>query len=191
MGIGVVCQTNTGCCEQVAFVDPAWGCSDNRCRGSAEPVSRQDVEVDPPLPPIFAAETACEGGSSTYYVDFQGSQGKQTVQQTVNRTKSLNGHRPRDAFLVALDRSAGRSLGVEVDKVDGKTLLITDVSKEGLIPDWNAAVGANSPNRIKKGDSIIEVNGVHGDASQIAQECRKNQLLRMWVLLRWSPCAKV
>lgn len=59
------------------------------------------------------------------------------------------------------------SLGIDIGK-DKTSLLIGRVS-EGPIEAWNAAEGLDPSKTVARGDRILEVNGVRGDAQEILQ----------------------
>lgn len=80
-------------------------------------------------------------------------------------------------FIVSLDRSNGKPLGVDVDDTDGQSLLLRSLTSDGLLAAYNAT--AEPSRMIKSGNRIVEVNGVRGSSSALVQECRKACMLRL------------
>jgi len=78
-------------------------------------------------------------------------------------------------FDVDVDRSEGRSLGIEV--VTEGTLIVMSIN-EGLIQEWNAA---NPDKAIEEKDHIVGANDVRGDVDSILDQCRQEQPLRLTV----------
>merc|ERR1739848_211579 len=84
---------------------------------------------------------------------------------------------PVDQFFCQVDRSAGDSLGIDVNHSDRQTLLITSVDDTGLVGTWNAT---NLPaNHVGAGDRIVAVNGLSGDAFILKEECRQHKVLQL------------
>jgi len=89
--------------------------------------------------------------------------------QSSDSTWKSSDHRYEE-FEVEVQRQK-HGLGLDVDKVDGKTMLVTKV-KDGPIKDWNdlrKGVG------VKLGDRIVSINGVRDDVEVMLQELAKNQ----------------
>jgi len=78
-------------------------------------------------------------------------------------------------FVVLVDRSDGRSLGIEV--ITEGSLIVMSIN-EGLIQDWNSA---NPDKAVEEKDHIISANDVRGNVELILDQCRKEQLLRLKV----------
>lgn len=76
------------------------------------------------------------------------------------------------AFLVTIDKAEGAKLGIDVTSTKTcVTIEDIDTGSGDLIASWNE----NNPDAsIKKGDSIIAVNGISGDGSAIAGELAKS-----------------
>eukprot|EP00747_Dinoflagellata_sp_TGD_P167244 gnl/TRDRNA2_/TRDRNA2_191293_c0_seq1.p1 gnl/TRDRNA2_/TRDRNA2_191293_c0~~gnl/TRDRNA2_/TRDRNA2_191293_c0_seq1.p1 ORF type:complete len:135 (-),score=28.38 gnl/TRDRNA2_/TRDRNA2_191293_c0_seq1:17-421(-) len=85
-------------------------------------------------------------------------------------------------YRVTVDKTSSRQLGIEIDYMSGRDLLI-EVMGPGLMDDWNASAPPHE--QVMTGDIIIEVNGVRNSATQMIDECRKNKVLKM--ILRRSP----
>eukprot|EP00747_Dinoflagellata_sp_TGD_P179693 gnl/TRDRNA2_/TRDRNA2_30909_c0_seq1.p1 gnl/TRDRNA2_/TRDRNA2_30909_c0~~gnl/TRDRNA2_/TRDRNA2_30909_c0_seq1.p1 ORF type:complete len:152 (+),score=32.01 gnl/TRDRNA2_/TRDRNA2_30909_c0_seq1:135-590(+) len=82
---------------------------------------------------------------------------------------------PSGEYEISLDKRSGTRLGIDVDHQDGTTLLIESVYG-GLVERWN---DTNPNSKVKQGDRIIEVNGIRGEVFQLADECKKNQVLNI------------
>lgn len=76
---------------------------------------------------------------------------------------------------MAIDATTGQDLGVQWVAEDG-TLQIDAVMPGGLVAQWNAA---NPTLVVKRGDHIVEVNGIRRDVRQLSKECNKNKILRL------------
>lgn len=81
-------------------------------------------------------------------------------------------------FDIKVTKTYGKSrLGIDVDLTDGFGLLIDQVG-EGLVKDWNQ----NHPElAAMKGDRIVAVNGMCGDAAQITEVCKSQAVLQLTV----------
>jgi len=90
--------------------------------------------------------------------------------------QDTNGVQVRE-WIVELDRSCGKPLGIDVDDTNGESLAVRCISAQGLLAAWNAA--AEPLHRVRQGHRILEVNAVSGSAKALVQECRKNCLLRL------------
>jgi len=84
-------------------------------------------------------------------------------------------------FTIVLDRSTGVKLGVDVDQQDGEALGVESI-KDGLIRQWNET---HPDKRVRRGDRIIDVNGVRSDVLRIVEECKQCRELQM-TIRRWE-----
>ncbi|CAK0816790.1 unnamed protein product, partial [Prorocentrum cordatum] len=84
-------------------------------------------------------------------------------------------------FNVVIDKTAGQALGVEIDSLDGTSLLITAVTTGGLIQQWN---DDHPELALKPGDRIVEVNGIRDDVNSIFEECSEDRILELLVVRR-------
>lgn len=75
-------------------------------------------------------------------------------------------------YTIMLDKTQGKSLGVDVEGVDG-ALKVMLVEGKGLVQDWNMA---HPWQTVKPGHRIVEVNGVQ-DLAKLIDECKKNCVL--------------
>jgi hypothetical protein len=86
---------------------------------------------------------------------------------------------PRE-FKIRLQRTAeATTLGVNVDVSAGRYLIIDSVDGTGMIGAWNAA---HPEEEIKAGDKIVDVNGLSGNAGQLALVCANNEVLDILIL---------
>lgn len=74
---------------------------------------------------------------------------------------------------LALDKTNGMKLGVDISQHDGRTLLVTEI-REGLVREWNRV---NPCHQVRPGDRIVKVNSCRNSARRLLEECRKNAVL--------------
>lgn len=87
---------------------------------------------------------------------------------------------------VALDKTGGIKLGIDISQHDGRTLLVTQI-RQGLVQEWNRE---NPCHQLRPGDRIIKVNSCQNSARRLLEECRKNVVLRIAIKkakVRTSP----
>jgi len=87
---------------------------------------------------------------------------------------------------VALDKTSGMKLGIDISQHDGRTLLVTEI-REGLVKEWNRE---NPCHQIRPGDRILKVNSCQNSSKRLLEECRKNVVLRIAIKkakVRTSP----
>lgn len=90
-----------------------------------------------------------------------------------------------DEFMVKLDMSSKKGLGIEVDWANGKSMLVKSVKPEGAVPDWNKD---HPPSHtVMAEDHVIAVNGKSGDPKVMLNECRTSKKLK---LLVWAHCVR-
>lgn len=79
---------------------------------------------------------------------------------------------------ITIDRSASadKSLGITVDPMDDKQLIIRNVKPVGLVEDYNSKQ-SDASLCLKTGDRIVEVNGIRGDARSMLMKCQELQIL--------------
>lgn len=82
---------------------------------------------------------------------------------------------PSVEFDISLDKTEGTKLGIDVDRQDGKTMLITSIN-DGLVQGWNEA---NSDQQVRPGDRVVAVNDFRGDVEQLLMQCQSSDTLRM------------
>jgi len=69
----------------------------------------------------------------------------------------------------------GPRLGVDVDLSDGVCLLIDKVN-DGLVSEWNKS---NPEKEVRKDDRVVSVNGASGNAQELAEVCKRDEVLNM------------
>mmetsp|Transcript_142615 Transcript_142615/g.443575 ORF Transcript_142615/g.443575 Transcript_142615/m.443575 type:complete len:139 (+) Transcript_142615:104-520(+) len=69
----------------------------------------------------------------------------------------------------------GPRLGVDVDLSDGIVLLIDKVN-DGLVNEWNKL---NPEKEVRKDDRVVSVNGTSGNAHELADVCKRDEVLQM------------
>lgn len=82
-----------------------------------------------------------------------------------------------EEFQVEVQRQS-HGLGLDVDKVDGKTMLVTKV-KDGPIKDWNdlrKGVG------VKLGDRILSINDVRDNVDSMLKELAQNETFSLRIV---------
>lgn len=80
-----------------------------------------------------------------------------------------NENEPSREYVVTVDRSGGRKLGIDV--AEGEELsdpLVVISIKEGLIDDWNHS----NDQEVLCGHHLVEVNGVRANARELKNLCR-------------------
>lgn len=82
-------------------------------------------------------------------------------------------------FTLIIDKACDRSLllGLDVDTIDGPTLLVNDI-QDGLISRWNKK---NKGMEVRRGDRFTEVNGVKGDGAKLIKELTVKEFLKVTV----------
>mmetsp|Transcript_59838 Transcript_59838/g.106726 ORF Transcript_59838/g.106726 Transcript_59838/m.106726 type:complete len:218 (-) Transcript_59838:127-780(-) len=96
------------------------------------------------------------------------------------KMRAIDGSVPdRKEFTLTIDKASDRGLllGLDVDTIDGPTLLVNDVHS-GLISRWNER---NVGMQVRKGDRFTEVNGVKGDGAKLIKALTVNQFLEIRV----------
>mmetsp|Transcript_66468 Transcript_66468/g.188703 ORF Transcript_66468/g.188703 Transcript_66468/m.188703 type:complete len:147 (+) Transcript_66468:78-518(+) len=89
----------------------------------------------------------------------------------------------KDEYCIALDKTQGQRLGIDVDHQDGSTLLIEYING-GLVEAWNR----DHPDRaVRQGDRIVEVNNIHDDVVQMVESCKQHTVLHMRVRRAVAP----
>lgn len=76
-------------------------------------------------------------------------------------------------YTITLDKTSGERLGINVDNLDGMTLLIESVNA-GLVQNWNRQ---NPDKEVRPGDRVVEVNGIRDKLVELVDECKKDQIL--------------
>jgi len=79
-------------------------------------------------------------------------------------------------YNVTLDKGSGKKLGLDVDYMPERSVLPVMAITGDLAAAWNAA---NSKAAIKKGDSIINVNGSSGNVVDMLDLCKHKTVLEL------------
>jgi len=79
--------------------------------------------------------------------------------------------RPTETFRIALDKSSGDVLGVDVPRKSvGNSVLIAFVKESGFVAKWNEE---HPEQEVKKGDRIVEVNGKKGTGKELVDMIKR------------------
>jgi len=79
-------------------------------------------------------------------------------------------------FKVKLDKATGGKLGLDVDYMAERLVLPIMSITGGLAENWNKS---NPTCQMKKGDSIIEVNGERKNVAVMLEKCKSEQVLEL------------
>mmetsp|Transcript_5026 Transcript_5026/g.14801 ORF Transcript_5026/g.14801 Transcript_5026/m.14801 type:complete len:414 (+) Transcript_5026:72-1313(+) len=80
-------------------------------------------------------------------------------------------------YTVTLDKAKGGKLGLDVDYMAERNVLPIMSLTGGLAAAWNETAPPNA--RLRKGDSIIEVNGNRNDVATMLDKCKNEQVLNL------------
>merc|ERR1719491_380210 len=84
-----------------------------------------------------------------------------------------------DEFTITLKKTSESSrLGVTVD-ISSSVCMVVDKVTGGLFAEWNAS---NTDLEVKPGDEINSVNGQYGDAVELTQICKDNDVLEIKIV---------
>jgi hypothetical protein len=81
-----------------------------------------------------------------------------------------------NTYQVKLDKTGGDKLGLDVDYMEGRTVLPIMALTGGLAEAWNKA---NPHTPLQKGDSVIEVNGTRDNVTAMLEKCKKEDVLNL------------
>eukprot|EP00927_Polykrikos_kofoidii_P008498 TRINITY_DN13528_c0_g1_i1.p2 TRINITY_DN13528_c0_g1~~TRINITY_DN13528_c0_g1_i1.p2 ORF type:complete len:128 (+),score=30.30 TRINITY_DN13528_c0_g1_i1:60-443(+) len=90
-----------------------------------------------------------------------------------NRRKAVN------EFTIIVDRRSGGSLGIDATPENDGTLAIAAVSPDGLVDRWNKQLPTGSPEVVKAGMKLIDVNNNFGDSMKLVEACKAKEVLRI------------
>jgi len=76
--------------------------------------------------------------------------------------------------MVTLTKVDGAKVGLALTAVDGVSLRIVKVDEVGLVPNWNRE---NPSHPVRRGDRIVEVNGIRGNAQAMIEVCKTSATL--------------
>lgn len=79
-----------------------------------------------------------------------------------------------EEHMVSLQKVDGARVGLALSALDGICLRIVKVDEVGLVPNWNKE---NPRHQVRRGDRIIEVNGVSGNALAMIEVCKNSSTL--------------
>jgi len=105
----------------------------------------------------------------------QDSSGHITSRSLVT-TANIGGSNPE--FTIAVERAAGASLGLNLDALDGTSLIISSV-KAGPIRLYNETVEDDL--QLQPGDSIVGVNGSQGSAEALLERLKTDLALELTI----------
>jgi len=91
-------------------------------------------------------------------------------------TTAWSGGTNAKEFTVTIERAAGRSLGLNLDALDGTYLVISSV-KAGPVRVYNES--AQEDEQIQPGDSIVEVNGVRDSSQALLDRMKLDTVLQL------------
>lgn len=74
-------------------------------------------------------------------------------------------------FEVTIDKGSAQSIGLDVDKDDGKTIQVVLV-KPGPVDDYNAVTDGD---KVRKGDRILAMNGVEGSVPAMLESLSQSK----------------
>mmetsp|Transcript_93281 Transcript_93281/g.273063 ORF Transcript_93281/g.273063 Transcript_93281/m.273063 type:complete len:129 (+) Transcript_93281:67-453(+) len=84
----------------------------------------------------------------------------------------------RKEWTVTLKKASAESrLGVDIDFSDGVVMIIDKVN-EGLVSEWNKL---NPDKEVSTGDSVVSVNGHWGSSHDMAEACKRDEVLHLTV----------
>merc|ERR1711924_577060 len=72
-------------------------------------------------------------------------------------------------------------LGMAVDIANGVCLVVDKVDG-GIMEVWNEEKSGNKEQQVQPGDKVLWINGVSGDAVEMTQVCKKDDVLEMKIL---------
>jgi len=80
-------------------------------------------------------------------------------------------------FKITIENPTGDAgLGLVIQAVEKKYLLVEAIKEEGLIPSWNKA-NENTPDvQVNAGDFIVVINGKFGDSDAMLAECKATSI---------------
>uniref|UniRef100_A0A7S4VYV9 Peroxidase n=1 Tax=Alexandrium monilatum TaxID=311494 RepID=A0A7S4VYV9_9DINO len=82
-----------------------------------------------------------------------------------------------NTYRIVLDKGSGGKLGLDVDYMPERTVLPIMAVTGGLAEAWNKAHSEEL--QLRKGDSILEVNGKRGDVAEMLERCKNEQVLEL------------
>mmetsp|Transcript_96862 Transcript_96862/g.172385 ORF Transcript_96862/g.172385 Transcript_96862/m.172385 type:complete len:312 (-) Transcript_96862:152-1087(-) len=108
--------------------------------------------------------------------DDKGSSGFMTSRSIA--TTAWSGGTDGKEFTVTIERAAGASLGLNLDALDGISLVVSSV-KAGPVRAYNESVDEDE--QLQPGDSILEVNGVRDSSQALLDRLKLDSALTLSV----------
>jgi len=112
--------------------------------------------------------------AEAYIVAYNGvGDGLSAIESQMKKAASMAEFtvRPVEKLRIAIDTSAGNTLGVNVpSKPVGTSVLIVSVREGGSVAKWN---DEHPEQRVKENDRIVEVNGKKGKAKELMDMVKK------------------
>jgi len=109
----------------------------------------------------------CEDEEATDFVEDDRKLGRE------KRKKSAN------EFTVIIDRRSGDGLGIDAAPDPNGTLVIKNITKGGLVDNWNESLPPGSREIVRQGMRVIEVNGRYSSVNAIITACRETEVLHI------------
>lgn len=160
---------NVECCAQAGGV----------CPDSGSPVDEaiRPIKAQPAMSSESGAEAPPEPSISTTAsssFSFDPSPKEIRANQDISGSVMI--------WTLQIDRSAfpDKWLGMTVDPMDEKQLIVQILKPSGLMDDWNMKQ-SDANLRLRFGDRIVEVNGVRDDVKAMLIECQKMDVLHFTV----------
>lgn len=82
-------------------------------------------------------------------------------------------------YRVTLDKAGGMKLGLDVDYMAERRVLPIMAITGGLAEQWNHG---NPGAMLKKGDSVLEVNGTRGNVAIMLEKCKSEKMLHLLLM---------
>lgn len=140
-----------------------------------QPRREERADADPPVLSARSNSNECKQRTSTSVISPRSDESTTASYQQESGPDS-DVPDLRD-FVICVNKIENTTLGIDVKRKGGTTLLVKSVSSDGLVDRWNQD---NPPHlRVDAGSHIVTVNGVSGDASDMLKECQRAQVLHM------------
>jgi len=85
---------------------------------------------------------------------------------------------PYHSFNARLNHTDGQRFGVHLT-AEFNSLYVDEVGTHGSLAEWNQD---HKGEQVRRGDRIVDVNGIHGSSAQMLDECDKLSVLNLTVL---------
>jgi len=121
----------------------------------------------------LVVHAATSGGAGRRGYNFQAAGGHASIEL------KCESRVPDDTYVVVLRRPQGARLGMDLEAREGGLWRVKAIDS-GLVQQWNQEHPEET--RVNVGDSVLEVNGVHGNLAKVREAC--GQLGSVRLLLR-------